>query len=140
MGKGGDCIYSLSFPPPPLCPPILPFFSTLHYSPFCRNHSPTVIVSRMGMPPQSVSNGLIYTTYAIFLYAFLSSFFFLFVGPRNRCGTDMVQTRIIGVALAWRFRGQSKLEFIHSNRTQTGLLIFLFPPSIFFFPLWIVEY
>ncbi|PUU82692.1 hypothetical protein B9Z19DRAFT_1074274 [Tuber borchii] len=67
----------------------------------------------MGMPPQPVSNGLIYTTYAIFL-------------PPYRCRTDIIQTRIIGVALAWRFRGQSKLEFLHSNRTQTGLLFFFF--------------
>ncbi|CUS14488.1 unnamed protein product [Tuber aestivum] len=53
----------------------------------------------MGMPPQSASNGLIYTTYAIFL--------------------------IIGLSLAWRYRGQSKLEFIHSNRTQTAIPVAL---------------
>lgn len=32
----------------------------------------------------------------------------------------------MGLFLAWKFRKQTKLEFIHSNRTQTGA----YPPPI----------
>ena len=141
MGKGGDYIYSLSFPHRRSVPR---FFLS---SPLFTIHHFVEIIPQQLLYPGWVChrNQFLMGSYILLMLSscmlFFSSFFFLFIGPRNRCGTDMDQTRIIGVALAWRFRGQSKLEFIHSNRTQTGLLIFLFPPSIFFFfPLWIVEY
>jgi len=37
--------------------------------------------------------------------------------------TDADEIRIVGCYIAWVFRGQSKSEFIHSNRTQTGLYL-----------------
>jgi len=66
-----------------------------------------------------------------YMLLMLSSCMPFFPSPPHRCGADMVQIRIIGVTLSWRFRGQSKLEFIHSGRTQTGLPFFRFPPSPF---------
>ncbi|KAK4145411.1 uncharacterized protein C8A04DRAFT_10663 [Dichotomopilus funicola] len=49
----------------------------------------------MGQPSFQASNALVYVTYGLFL--------------------------IIGTAVAWRFRKQSKGEFLAGNRTQTAL-------------------
>jgi len=70
---GGLYIFSLSSPRSPAA--LSRFFFLLHafaVHHFAENHSSTTITSRMGMPPQPVSNGLIYATYAVFLYAFFS--------------------------------------------------------------------
>ncbi|EFQ29554.1 hypothetical protein LY76DRAFT_523431 [Colletotrichum caudatum] len=48
----------------------------------------------MGQPSAAASNAVIYVTYALFL--------------------------ITGTAIAWKFRNQSKGEFLSGNRTQTA--------------------
>jgi D-alanyl-D-alanine carboxypeptidase len=49
----------------------------------------------MGQPSQPASNGIIYTTYAVFL--------------------------IFGLAVAWTLRHQTKGEYLASLRTQKGI-------------------
>jgi len=39
----------------------------------------------------------------------------------HRPSADADEIRVVGCYIAWLFRSQSKSEFIHSNRTQTGL-------------------
>ncbi|TEA20238.1 hypothetical protein C8034_v003915 [Colletotrichum sidae] len=53
----------------------------------------------MGQPSAAASNAIIYVTYGLFL--------------------------ISGTAIAWKFRNQSKGEFLSGNRTQTGQNPFL---------------
>ncbi|KAI5777375.1 hypothetical protein EDC01DRAFT_624161 [Geopyxis carbonaria] len=49
----------------------------------------------MGKPSQPASQSLIYCTYGAFL--------------------------VIGCWIAWLYRGNSKSQFLHSNRTQTAI-------------------
>ncbi|KAF8430076.1 hypothetical protein EV426DRAFT_526560 [Tirmania nivea] len=49
----------------------------------------------MGMPSVPASNALIYCTYMLFL--------------------------VMGCSLAWRYRHQTKSEFISTNRTQSAI-------------------
>ncbi|EPS36831.1 hypothetical protein H072_9647 [Dactylellina haptotyla CBS 200.50] len=58
----------------------------------------------MGLPSTQASNAIIYLTYGLFL--------------------------IMGLAFAWKFRNQSKAQFLSSNRTQRGLgsgILFTYP-------------
>ncbi|KAF3930227.1 hypothetical protein ABW20_dc0104135 [Dactylellina cionopaga] len=58
----------------------------------------------MGQPSTQASNAIIYLTYGLFL--------------------------IMGLAFAWKFRNQSKAQFLSSNRTQRGLgsgILFTYP-------------
>jgi len=69
----------------------------------------------MGQPSRPASNGIIYTTYAVFLCADhdilrLEKLFDL---------TDLF-SRVVGLYIAWRLRKQSKGEYLATLRTQKG--------------------
>lgn len=72
----------------------------------------------MGVPSTQASNAIIYLTYGAFLYVCtLSSIF-----HRRTAIADVkhLETSVTGLYVAWRFRHQSKSEFLSSNRTQKG--------------------
>lgn len=62
----------------------------------------------MGMPSTQASNAVIYVTYGLFL--------------------------LVGVAIAWTLRKQSKTDYLSSNRTQKGpsvpILLLVFPANL----------
>lgn len=66
----------------------------------------------MGQPSFQASNAIIYLTYGAFLYVSRSS--------STSYVLLLTSARVTGLYIAWRWRHQSKSEFLASNRTQKG--------------------
>jgi hypothetical protein len=70
----------------------------------------------MGQPSQPASNGIIYTTYAVFLCANHD-----LLSERGLVKlTVKLSRRLAGLLIAWRLRHQSKGEYLATLRTQKG--------------------
>jgi hypothetical protein len=70
---------------------------------FSYYHRPRLGRSVMGQPSVQASNAIIYLTYGAFLAYY-----------------DRLCSSVVGLYIAWRWRHQSKSDFLASNRTQKG--------------------
>lgn len=68
----------------------------------------------MGQPSFQASNAIVYVTYGAFLYDSAHS------PVKMRQLTKDLILRVLGTALAWGYRKDSKAEFLSGNRTRTG--------------------
>lgn len=74
----------------------------------------------MGQPSFQASNAVVYVTYGAFLYVDTQDNIKSWSRYYENATADSELCRVIGTALAWRYRKDASGEFLSGNRTRTG--------------------